>query len=158
TGVTVPTQGTVHTVSPGADLQGTMNATAAGDTVVFTPGTYTITRALTLKAGVLYQGACAAVLANATNTTTLVTVDKNDSSNIGIDGLIFDGGALALAGTAASNSVNNITVVNSTFKNLHLGGLEAGIFGVYVKNSTLDHNRFLNIQGGQGIFIYHLDR
>jgi Ca2+-binding RTX toxin-like protein len=150
---------TLHlTASGGNDtssIQAAIDAAAAGDTIDFATGDYHVD-GVTLKSGVTYHGQAGAVL-NATGTNAVFSVDGNDSHDITIDALTFVGtgadpmrGVVDLSGTGAANSVDHITLSNSSFQN-------NGLTFDFVKNSQIINDQFSNIHGGTAINGYHLD-
>jgi hypothetical protein len=86
----------------------------------------------------------------------MVTVDRQNSHDIIVDGLTFRGprddpnfkGLLNLSGDGSASSANHITISNSTF-----GG---GIAFNFLKNSQIIHNRFTSF-AGSAIRGYHPD-
>jgi Ca2+-binding RTX toxin-like protein len=150
---------TLHlTASGGNDtssIHAAIDAAAAGDTIDFATGDYHVD-GVTLKSGVTYHGQAGAVL-NATGTNAVFSVDGNDSHDITIDALTFVGtgadpmrGVVDLSGTGAANSVDHITLSNSSFQN-------NGLTFDFVKNSQIINDQFSNIHGGTAINGYHLD-
>jgi hypothetical protein len=147
------------TASGGDDtrsLQATIDGATGGDRIEFAKGDYRLD-GVTLKSGVTYHGQTGAVL-HANGQNPIFTVEADDSHDIIVDGLTFVGtgidpkiGAVALFGTSASNSVNYITISNSTFEN-------NGLTFDFLKNSQIVNNEFRNIGAtGTGIHGYHLD-
>jgi hypothetical protein len=119
---------TTYTVNSGqstATIQGVINGTAAGDTVSFSAGTYSITAGVTLKCGVTYTGPVA-------NPATAIL-----ASTFGQSGAIFK---LFTGGGFANPCTQKTTIEYFDLKN-------SG--GVYVQTSftNLDivHNQFSNI-------------
>lgn len=158
----LPLQGVVHHVSPSSDIQGTINAAPSGDTIFFDAGTYHIDKTIILKSGQLYHGAAGAILQGA---SPIFEVKPNDSHDIGVDGLTFEGGTsyFHLYGSdAAAGRADRIRIVNNIFRNMRPNASpetvdQPALDMKFVKNSWIDHNVFTDLRGGHGIISYNPD-
>lgn len=130
-------------------------ASAFGDVLIFSRGLYHLGEVV-LKSGVTYRGE-SAILSAATS-SPIFTADPNDSHDIRIESFCFLGnganpmaGVVRLFGSGSPNSVSNIEIANSTFRN-------NGLTFNFLKGARIWGNRFENITAsGAGIYGYHLD-
>jgi parallel beta-helix repeat protein len=114
------------TISPGANIQNVINSAPSGSTIVFTPGIYNVSQAISLKSGVSLEGQSGAELLS----NGMAGIFKGQGvHDITISGFILDGhnggpgpgsGAIYLdssTGSASGTPSNNIHIVNNTFQN-----------------------------------------
>jgi hypothetical protein len=169
--------GTV-TITPADNIQAKSDAAAAGDTILFTPGTYKPTAQIRTKANVTYQGQPGAVI----YTRFADNAFRVTGNNVTIRGLTFDGAGIRIDG-GGSNQVKNLTIdnckfavrriaqtawtgiifenaggplVDSKITNCTMDPIEGdcGIYGYTYRNLTIANNQFLNGQkGGDAIHI-----
>jgi hypothetical protein len=134
-------------VNPNMNFSAAINSSSPGDTISFTPGTYTLQTnpngaAATWPAGRSYQG----------NGATLALSGGMDTS--GKEGLIQLNGSSAVTEFTGFNCTDagielqsgNFNVHDNTFQNTQLGIFVSGNSG------HVDHNTFTNV--GQGIYGY----
>jgi parallel beta-helix repeat protein len=131
------------TINPGANIQNVINSAASGDTIVFTPGTYSISNVIELKSGVSLEGQSGATLASNGSAGIFEGLGVHD---ISISGFVLDGqnsanqdgGAIVLAADGGTPS-NNIHILNNTFQNFtHSSDLAFwSTQNTYVQGNTL---------------------
>lgn len=150
-------------------------ASAFGDVLIFSRGLYHLGE-IVLKSGVTYRGESA--ILSAVTSSPIFTADPNDSHHIKIESFCFLGnganpvaGAIRLFGNDSPNSVSNIEVSNSTFRNNgltfnflkgariwgnrfeNIAASGAGIYGYHLDNSSIDHNAFKDVYQGMSIIL-----
>ncbi len=128
-----------------AAIRAAIRASSDGDTIVFSGGVFDIGSEIALYPNRTYTGG--AILRK--DNGYVFTVHQR-GENITIDGLIFDGAGI----TNGSVRADNVTIRNSIFRNINGGGEEKnGIFwGAGARNSQILNNRFINIQGHNGVY------
>lgn len=138
---------TVMTTS--SNIQTVVNASTAGQTLCFAPGTYSGISNINLKAGVTYAGQGnlgQAVLDTSTNYAPIFNVI---GSNIVIQNLVFNGGGIVVTGTTTGLNVNGNLFRNISSPSVAASFGSAGIFQNYCLTcsvgGTITNNQFLNI-------------
>lgn len=140
-------------------IQNAINASAAGDTVYFPAGTYSITTSIVPKTGIKLKGASqSTAIVKYTGTADQVMVNAANVSNLEISNLTFDANnnVHASQGIDATNGTG-LWVHHNTFKNFTApassswGPMAITFYGNSstqsggVTNSTIESNTFTNI-------------
>jgi hypothetical protein len=122
---------TVYTVTPASNLATVNAGMVAGDTMLFSPGTYNITTALALVNGVAggaatsYIGMPGAILHLAGTTNDIFDMETGTNHDIFIGGLTFDAlgitstanAGIFFAGNSGTTAAGKITIAGNTFQN-----------------------------------------
>jgi hypothetical protein len=139
------------TISPGADIQKTINSAASGSTIVFKPGTYNVSQVIDLKSGVSLQGQAGAVLKSNGNagifeglgvkniTISGFTMDGNNGGPEGSGAVFLDSSGGGGSGTPS----NNIHISNNTFQNW-TNNTGANVRLWHTQNTYVQGNTFKN--------------
>jgi hypothetical protein len=152
-----------------AAIQAGINGSQPGDRIVFPAGTYRLTNTLTFLSNRTYAGINGPVLksmeGNTANTFFTARSETNNTHNLTITGLTFDGGGLMFDGTVLASNVhfyNNIVRnINSLSGNWTVQG------GILIASgmtaSSFDHNLFTHLGDAPGvsggaIHAYDLDQ
>jgi hypothetical protein len=117
--LTLAKAGTTYTVTPSSNLQAIDAEAQAGDTMVFTPGTYNVGSTISLQSGVTYQGQPGAVL-NSTSSNN--TMQGSGVSDVTVSGLTFENGPNLVDGSHGAISLvngNGVTIANNSFQNIN---------------------------------------
>ena len=96
-------------------LQRAIDHTPAGGTVVFPPGNYRVSQPLHFKSGRTYRGEPGALLRGEGGYFLAIT-EYDNTHDVTIDGLIFDGGGISLDGS--NLPAFNVRISNCTFQNI----------------------------------------
>lgn len=140
-------------------IQATINASSAGDTVLFPAPSggcyYRGTTTITLKSGsvgapITYQGTSTSVIRGVSTSDSTTFALPSAAAYITIDTLTVEYGGVAVyfAGTPGTLSTysHDVTIVNSTFKNIiNNAGTYGVIYVTSVYNWTIQNNTFSNI-------------
>ena len=148
---------TIYKISSGQSattIQSTIDGAFAGDAVVFSGGTYTLTSALTLKCGVTYTGpVTTAATAEITTTTANIHLMQMSggctSGTTTIEYLHFNGaGALYFD----ANNYSNINILHNQVTSIpseqtcsaicEAGAYFDGYSGSTIQNITIEYNTF----------------
>ena len=130
-----------------AAIQKAVNSTAAGDTILFPSGSYRLSAPINVHSSRTYQGQSRATLLGVSGSYTFAT-PWDATSNITINGLIFDGAPLAIQGDKVPAS--NVQITNCTFQNITSTNnnwtTHQGIFiASGLTDSSITNNTFRNI-------------
>lgn len=139
------------TISPGANIQKTINAAPAGTTIVFKPGVYDVSKVINLKSGVSLQGQAGAKLQSNGKAGIFQGLGIHD---VNISGFTFDGknggpsnsGAIYLdssTGGGSGTPSNNIHITNNTFQNW-TNNSGSNLWLWHTQNTYVQGNTFKN--------------
>lgn len=139
------------TISPGANIQKTINSAPAGTTIVFKPGVYNVSKVINLKSGVSLQGQAGAKLQSDGKAGIFQGLGVRD---VNISGFTFDGrnggpsnsGAIYLDSSTGSGSgtpSNNIHISNNTFQNW-TNNSGSNLWLWHTQNTYVQGNTFKN--------------
>lgn len=141
----------IITISPGANIQKTINSAPSGTTIVFKPGVYNVSKVINLKSGVSLEGQPGAQLQSNGSVGIFQGLGVRD---INISGFTFDGknngpsnsGAIYLDSSTGSGSgtpSNNIHISNNTFQNwTNTSGSNLWLW--HTQNTYVEGNTFKN--------------
>jgi Pectate lyase superfamily protein len=152
-----------------AAIQKAVDSSAPGDTILFPGGSYRLSAPINVQSNQTYQGQSGATLLGASGWYTFAT-PWDATSNITVNGLIFDGAPLAIQGDTVAAS--NVQITNCTFQNITSTNnnwtTHQGIFiASGLTDSSITNNTFRNIlpngqtndtetSWGGGIYGYNL--
>ena len=130
-----------------AAIRSALNSSAGGDTIIFPAGTYRISSRITVPSSRTLQGQPGAILKGSIGGALLQSV-YNNTRNLTIDGLTFDGGGILLTGSSTAYPADNIKITHNRFQNIILSGAYAADAihaWTGTTNSQISFNTFTNI-------------
>ncbi len=131
-------------------IQAAINASPAGDTIVFPAGTYKVSSTIYIPSNRTVQGQSGATLTGPGG-MFLMILPYDSASNIKIDGMVFDSGGISTNGNSVP--AYNIQISDCTFQNILTTSAnwtthDAIFVPGGMSSSTIANNRFFNILEG----------